>query len=254
MVIPYKLKIKVLHEHLAGIKREQIAKNNGISTGAESMIIDEFRKDIPDLDKLREIAVQMKATGYGVNDYFRAIRHINHVKGLGLTEEKSEEIIETMYEYSFKNGMTIPQLSDCMLYVINAESEMGISINELPRYIVIKTMEVDTLQNKITFEEKKYRDLLRDYKVREEELDDFIKLKPIHGVLKTTKDQLLLETQRNYELSKENNRLREKLEEKDSIIESLSSENNNSRIIDKGGEYANSDKIEIDNQDERISK
>lgn len=96
MVIPYKLKIKVLHEHLAGIKREQIAKNNGISTGAESMIIDEFRKDIPDLDKLKEMTVQMKATGYDVNDYFRAIRHINHVKGLGLTEEKSEEIIETM--------------------------------------------------------------------------------------------------------------------------------------------------------------
>jgi hypothetical protein len=51
-------------------------------------LVDEFRKDIPDIDKIREVAVQMKATGGGTNDYFPAIRHNNHIKKLGLTEER----------------------------------------------------------------------------------------------------------------------------------------------------------------------
>jgi hypothetical protein len=55
MVLPNNLKIKVLEEYLAGTKREVIAKNNGSSTGGVSMIVDEFRKDIPDLDKLKAV-------------------------------------------------------------------------------------------------------------------------------------------------------------------------------------------------------
>lgn len=149
MVIPNKLKIKVLHEHLTGIKREEIAKNNRVSTGAVSMIVDERRDDIPDIDKLREMAVHIKATGYGGNDHFPAIRHINHIKILGLTEEKSEKIKEEFHEYAFKDNLDVPELVDSILRGFKMAKESGIDIEHLEKYISGRILVNDAMKSNI---------------------------------------------------------------------------------------------------------
>ncbi len=178
MTIPNKLKIKVLHEHLSGIKREQIAKNNRISTGAVSMIVDEFRKDIPDIDKLREMAVQIKASGYELNDYFPAIRHINHVKMLGLTEEKAEKIIEEFHEYAFKDNLDVSELVDSILRGLKIAKERGIDIEHLEKHISGRILVFDAMESNIRRQQNDIEVLPHKYNIRLADLQEYQITKP----------------------------------------------------------------------------
>lgn len=45
MTINQSLKIKILNDYLSGMRREDIAKKHGISTGSVSAIVDEYEID-----------------------------------------------------------------------------------------------------------------------------------------------------------------------------------------------------------------
>jgi predicted transcriptional regulator len=215
MTIPHYLKIKVLREYLEGIKREQIAKNNGISTGAVSMIVDEFRKDIPDIDKLREMAVQIKASGYDLNDYFRAIRHINHVKKLGLTEEKSEKIIEEFHEYAFKNNMDVPTLFDSVLRGLKMAKEWGIDLEYLERHISGRVLVNDAMESNIRRLQNDIEVLPHKFNIKLADLLEYQITKPIvDKKINSMNEDLKIKDMRIKLLEDERDELKSQLQEK----------------------------------------
>ncbi len=222
MTIPYNLKIKVLHDYLKGIKREQIAKNNGISTGAVSMIIDEFRKDIPDIDKLREMAVQIKATGYDINDYFFAIRYINQVKRLGLTEEKAEKIIEEFHEYAFKNSMDLPTLVDSILRGFEMAKERGIDMEYLEKYISERVLVIDAMKSNIGKLRNDIEVLPHKFNIKLADLQEYLITKPlVDGRINSMNEDLKIKDIRIKNLKDERDELKFKVQEQVSTIDKL---------------------------------
>ncbi|HYG00732.1 MAG TPA: hypothetical protein VD815_11610 [Candidatus Saccharimonadales bacterium] len=69
MTINNSLKIKIIADYLSSVKREDIAKKNGISTGSVSAIADEFEEEIPDIHKLRTMMLKLNSTGI-IQSYF----------------------------------------------------------------------------------------------------------------------------------------------------------------------------------------
>jgi hypothetical protein len=58
--IPIPIRLQVFRAWLNGKSRDKTAEELGISTGAESGIIEDFRRDDPQFDLLREVAVKLK--------------------------------------------------------------------------------------------------------------------------------------------------------------------------------------------------
>ncbi|MFI5406019.1 MAG: hypothetical protein ACHQ1D_05845 [Nitrososphaerales archaeon] len=68
--IPQLLKIKVLNQWLKGVSRDSIAINYQISGGSVSAIIQDFKnKDIPDIDLLRGVAVELRNKDLELNQF-----------------------------------------------------------------------------------------------------------------------------------------------------------------------------------------
>jgi uncharacterized protein YerC len=58
--IPRPIRLQVIRALLDGKSRDKKAQELGISTGAVSGIIEDLRKDDPQFDLLREVAVKLK--------------------------------------------------------------------------------------------------------------------------------------------------------------------------------------------------
>jgi hypothetical protein len=58
--IPRPIRLQVIRAWLDGKSRDKIEQELGISTGAVSGIIEDLRKDDPQFDLLREVAVKLK--------------------------------------------------------------------------------------------------------------------------------------------------------------------------------------------------
>ena len=58
--IPRPIRLQVIRAWLEGKFRDKIALELEISTGAVSSIIEDFRRDDPQFDLLREVAVKIK--------------------------------------------------------------------------------------------------------------------------------------------------------------------------------------------------
>jgi DNA-binding NarL/FixJ family response regulator len=64
--IPEPIRLQVIRALLDGKSRDKIAQELGISTGAVSGIIEDLRKDDPQFDLLREVAVKLKNQNWDI--------------------------------------------------------------------------------------------------------------------------------------------------------------------------------------------
>jgi biotin operon repressor len=67
--IPRPTRIQVIRLWLEGISRDKIAEELDISTGAVSGVIKDLRRDDPQFDLLREIAVKIKNLNLQVESF-----------------------------------------------------------------------------------------------------------------------------------------------------------------------------------------
>jgi hypothetical protein len=135
MTINNGLKIKIINDFLSGIKREDIAKKYGISTGSVSAIVDEFEEEIPDIDKLREMVLKLNATGNSPKIFYSAIRLHNYIKNLSLTEAKAEHIIEIFQEYAFKKNYDVSALIDSIINAHLLAQKCGTDLKHLEQHV-----------------------------------------------------------------------------------------------------------------------
>ena len=104
--VPKSIKQQVIRQWLQGISRDQIAKDNGIGTGTVSAIIKDAKKDIPDIDLLREVALVLKSNDLDLSVFASSIGLQKRLDEMGLNEEQIESLIENINTYCFKRGLT----------------------------------------------------------------------------------------------------------------------------------------------------
>ncbi len=98
--IPHTIKVRVLRGWLSGLSRG-IALENKIGYGRVSIIIDQFRNRIPDVDLLREVSTELKKKGLDLSHIGASIRLKKKLDQINLTEEQTENILEQIRIHCF---------------------------------------------------------------------------------------------------------------------------------------------------------
>jgi transcriptional regulator with XRE-family HTH domain len=134
--IPQSIKIKVLNEWLQGTSRIKIAENNDISVGAVTDIHQQARNnDIPDIDLLRKLAINLKKEGLDVNHFASAVRLKKVLDRIGLPEEKLELLLEEINVYCFKREMDEKELLSKLDEILQMAYELDIPISDVLKKI-----------------------------------------------------------------------------------------------------------------------
>jgi hypothetical protein len=149
MTISHHLKIKVINDYLSGMKREDIAKKYGISTGSVSAIAEEFEEEIPDIHKIRAMMIELNATGNSPKTFYHSIRLYNRIKGLGLTLIQAENILEIIQEYAFKKNHDISDLIDAVNNAYVIAQKCGTDLAHIDEHANAKAMVVEGMKTQV---------------------------------------------------------------------------------------------------------
>ena len=149
VTINHSLKIKIIADYLSGMKREDIAKKYGVSTGSVAAIAEEFEEEIPDIDKLRTMMIKLNDTGNSPKTFYHAIRLHNYIKNLGLTMVQAENILEILQEYAFKNNYNLPELIDAVINAYSIAQRCRTDLEHLEEYANAKAMVVEGMETQV---------------------------------------------------------------------------------------------------------
>jgi len=131
------------------MKREEIAKKYGVSTGSVAAIAEEFEEEIPDIDKLRAMMIKLNYTGNSPKTFYHSIGLHNYIKNLGLTEVQAENILEILQEYAFKNKYNLSELIDAVINAYSIAQRCGTDLEHLEEYANAKAMIVEGLKTQV---------------------------------------------------------------------------------------------------------
>ena len=190
MVIPDSIKNNVIQQWLDGIHRDEIAANNGISVGMISAIVNEARSQIRDLDLMRELALNLRKTGFDFNSFAFAVRLQNKFIRLGISEELAESAIKKLHVHCFTKNLEIAEFLARLDYLIDLSNRIGVPIEQLDKYIFEKVDQLKRLDADIFKKTKDRNDLASVYKTTIPDLEEFQQLKPIHEKLIKAKDEI----------------------------------------------------------------
>ena len=144
MTISHNLKIKIITDYLSGMKREDIAKRHGISTGSVSAIAEEFEEEIPDIHKIRAMMIKLNETGNSPKIFYHAIRLHNYIKQIGFTEVQAENILEILQDYAFKNNYNISELFNANINAHVIAQKCGTDLEHIEEDANAKAMVVES--------------------------------------------------------------------------------------------------------------
>ena len=82
------MKNEVIRLYIQGLSRNDIARTCGVAEGTVSNIIDEWKRslDIPDVQSLRDLAVNLKRCGIDAAQCAQGLKILNTMKKLGVNE------------------------------------------------------------------------------------------------------------------------------------------------------------------------
>ncbi len=154
--IPENVKSSVIQQWLQGKTRDSIAIDTGLSTGAVTNIINEWRKGLgyPIADEVRELAVTFKKIGITATQCAVGFRLAAIMINLGIDEEEFESFISDIYEKCKKLDLQ----PDKIIYYIDEllKFSKDIPLSQIPDYIKQKTdyknkleKDIEGLQNRI---------------------------------------------------------------------------------------------------------
>ena len=122
---------KVLRFWLSGFSREKIAEKAGIGEGTVSSIIQDAKQNLPDIDLLRQVAVQIKRKGWELAAFSSAMRHRNILYKKGLTDDQIDSLIEIVDEHCFRRNMTLEWFVDVIGHVALVSDKYNCPIEKL---------------------------------------------------------------------------------------------------------------------------
>src|ERR671921_623269 len=167
MKVPKSIKQRVIKQWLQGISRDQIAKDNGIGTGTVSAIIKDAKKDIPDIDLLREVALVLKSNDLDLVVLADSIRLKKKLDDMDLSEEEFVNVINKAVALS-KN--------------------LGIPVDQLANYILEQQLEFEELKGETEDAETKQLQVLRHYNINMDDLEEYRRNKPLVDRIRQLKE------------------------------------------------------------------
>ncbi len=216
--IPKSIREQVLKQWLQGMSREQIAKDNDVGAGTVSSIIKDVKqKEIFDIDLLRQGALVLKKNDLDLSVFAASIRIKNKLDGMGVNEDQIDSLIDNANTHCFKRGLTGEKYFNNVDKVCALSDNLGMSVDELPNHIAQQELELEKVEREIEDAKVKQRQVLQNYDVTIDELQEFSRDKPLIDHIKKLEKKL-------EEAEEENNYLTEALASKESEIENLESE------------------------------
>jgi chromosome segregation ATPase len=227
---PKSIKQQVIGQWLQGISRDQIAKDNSIGTGTVSAIIKDAKKDIPDIDLLREVALVLKSNNLDLSVFASSIRIKNKLDGMGVNEDRIDSLIDNANTHCFKRGLTGEEYFNNVDEVYALSDNLQMPLDELPNYIIKEQLELQKVEEEIEDAKTKLRQVLQHYNVPMDILEEYKRDKPLIDRIKQLEKKL-------EEVVEDNNHLAEELASKESEIENLESEIDILRSRPSSSEY-----------------
>jgi hypothetical protein len=218
--IPRPIRLQVIRAWLEGKSRDKIAQELPISTGGISGIIHDLRKDDPEFDLLREVAVKIKNQNMDIQSFAPLVRlyEVLREKGLlaGITgqenlelmQERLEALIVDLEVFFFKKKKNKDQLSiedfvGLITNMYNVADNLGISLDKLPAYITELNDKIDDLRKDIDQIEAKKEQALEACNMTLELLQEYNSNKPFVLRVQEYKQQLAEEIEKRRKLEEE---------------------------------------------------
>ena len=201
--IPRPIRLQVIRAWLEGKSRDKINQELQKSTGAVSGIIKDFRRDDPQFDLLREVAVKIKNQNMDIQPFASLVRlyEVLREKGLltGITGQESLELMQNRLEalivalevFCFKGELSIEDFVSLITNMYSTADKLGISLDRFPAYITELKDRIDALRKEIDQIEAKKQDALKDCNMTLELLQEYNANKPFILQMRKLKQQLV---------------------------------------------------------------
>jgi len=247
--IPHKTKVQVLHQWIQVIPRDRIAENNDIGRGTVSNIIKQFKTTVPDIDLMRETALQIKKEDLEIFTYAASIRLRRLLEQLNITEDQVENLLEEISIYCFKQQITPKDFVLKINEVSDLAMDLQTPIHKLPSFVNQLSSHKGKLEREIANKKQEYNQVIKENEKYVDELQEFIakkhllpKLNEMQQLLNSKINTLDLATKESCDLAKENYQLKAILA-KDDILPYEFTEAN--KKLDLSGDNKPLDKKEI---------
>jgi transcriptional regulator with XRE-family HTH domain len=238
--IPRPIRVQAIKAWLEGKSRDKIAEEIGISTGAVSSIIKDFRRDDPHFDLLRETAVKIKNLNMDIQSFaplvrvYEVLREKELLTGiigqesLELMQDRMEALIVALEVFCFKKEqLSIEDFVSLITNMYNTADKLGVPLDRLPAHITELGDRIDALRGELDQLETKKQDALRENEATAELLQEYNANKPLIQQLRKLRQQVAekeeeareakneLETEKLFEIVGEQITWRVSLEELD---------------------------------------
>lgn len=143
------MRTSIIQLHLQGMTRNDIVSTTGVSAGAVTNIIADWkaRMGLPTAEDLREFAVTLKRLGISALQCAAGLRIVQIMQNLGVEEENFESFISEIYRHSIDIGLTPEKIAINVKQIVDLADPIPIS--ELPQYIIEKTAEKRKLEQDV---------------------------------------------------------------------------------------------------------
>src|SRR5918995_3195865 len=201
--IPRPIKVQVIRSWLEGKSRDKIAEEIGISTGAVSSIIKDFRRDDPHFDLLRETAVKIKNLNMDIQSFaplvrvYEVLREKELLTGiigqesLELMQDRMEALIVALEVFCFKKEqLSIEDFVSLITNMYNTADKLDVPLDRLPAHITELGDRIDALRGELDQLEAKKQDALRDNEATAELLQEYNANKPFIQQIRNLRQQV----------------------------------------------------------------
>ena len=167
--LPENIKSTVIQQWLQGKPRDLIALDTGLSAGAVTNIINEWRRGLsyPLADDLRELAVTFKKIGISATQCAVGFRLATLMIKFGVNEKEFEHFISQIYNNSKKLDLQPDKIAYYLDELLKLSKDIPFS--QIPDYIKQKTNDKNKLEKEIEALQEKIKQL-EEEKLAAEEL------------------------------------------------------------------------------------
>ena len=239
----------MLHQWIQGIPRDRIAENNDIGRGTVTNIVQYFKTTVPDIDLMRETALQIKKEDLEIFTYAASIRLRRLLEQLNITEDQVENLLEEISIYCFKQQITPKDFVLKINEVSDLAMDLQTPIHKLPSFVNQLSSHKGKLEREIANKKQEYNQVIKENEKYVDELQEFRakkhllpKLNDLQQLLNSKINTLDLAIKESSDLAKENYQLKAILA-KDDILPYEFTEAN--KKLDLSGDNKPLDKKEI---------
>ncbi len=188
--IPRSIRERVIKQWLQGMSRDQIAKDNDVGAGTVSAIIKDAKQEIPDIDLLRQVALVLKKNDLDLSLFAASIRIKNKLDWMGVNEDQIDSLIDNANTHCFKRGLTGEEYFNNVDKVCALSDNLEMPVDQLPNYIAQQELELEKVEREIEDAKVKQRQVLQNYDVTIDELQEFSRDKQLIDHIKKLEKKL----------------------------------------------------------------